>query len=383
MIAPLTINMYLPALPAIAGAFGVEVTRIQLSVGLFLLGLGLGQFLGAPISDRYGRRPTALAGTAIVILFTSAILLCRSADQFIMLRLAQGVGAGLAIVNIGAVVGDLFDTQEAARTLSVIGLIQAVARLAAPVLGALLLAGLGWKSIFHGLVLYCAGLVVLLWLRLPETVVPATSGRDQSLLRSGVRSYGRVFRLTRALGYAVCLSFSTGCLFVYLTDAAFIYMAWFDLGPSAFSGVLALNVSAVALFTALNFGLLRRHAAHRIVPVACAAQCVTTGLLLAHVTLMTPSLPVVIVLVMASMGVAGLIIGNAGACFLAYFPGIRGTASGVAGSTQFVVGGALGTGLGIVHSGTLATTGLVVTGSSLAAALALVFAKPVADGTDP
>lgn len=376
VFAPLGANAYLPALSEIGGAFGVDLPRIQLSVAVFLLGLGLGQFSAAPVSDRHGRRPTALAGTAIAAAATIGILLCRSADQFTALRLAQGFGAGVAVVNIGAVVGDLFDTRGAARMLSVIGLVQAVARLAAPFVGAALLAAFGWRSVFGALLAYCAFLGLLLWLKLPETVPPAARAGRPPIVRNAIRGYGQVLGRTRALGYAACLSFSSGCLFVVLTDAAFIYMDWFGLGAGAFSGLLALNGAAMALCTILNVRLLDKHPAHRIVRVACGAQCIAACTLLGHVAVATPSLPLVSALIAAWMGLAGLIIGNAGACFLAHFPNLRATAAGVAGSIQFAAGGVLGIALSVLHTGTLATTAIGFALCACAAAAALTSARP-------
>jgi DHA1 family bicyclomycin/chloramphenicol resistance-like MFS transporter len=380
--APLAINMYLPALPEIAVGFGVDVPGIQLSVGLFLLGLGMGQFSGAPLSDRYGRRPTAIAGTALVAISLVGILLCQSADRFMALRLAHGFGTGVAIVNIGAIVGDLFTTQEAARALSVISLIQAGVRLAAPVAGAALLTTFGWRSIFQVLLVYSALLGLILWLKLPETVPSAGRGHPE-IFRRAIRGYIRIFGRPGALGYAACLSLTTGCMFAFLADAAFIYMEWFGLDTGAFSGLLALNVAAMAVCSILNVRLLKRHAADRITRVACGAQCLAACALLAHVTLMTPSLPVVVALLTASMGVPGLIIGNAGACFLGHFPDLRATASGATGSILFLVGGALGTGLGILHTGTLATIAVVLTLCACIAAAAMTFATPPPEVATP
>lgn len=381
-IAPLAINMYLPALPEIAAGFGVDVPGIQLSVGLFLLGLGLGQFFGAPLSDRYGRRPTAIAGTALATASVVGILLCQSADQFMALRLAQGFGTGVAIVNIGAVVGDLFATQEAARALSVISLVQAGVRLAGPVAGAAVLAAFGWRSIFHVLLAYSALLGLILWLKLPETV-PCAGRGHAAIVRRAMRGYIRVFARTRARGYAICLGFSTGCMFAFLADAAFIYMEWFGLGAGAFSGLLALNVAAMAVCSILNVRLLKTHSADRIARAACGAQCLAACALLGHVTLTTPSFPVVVVLLTASMGLPGLIIGNAGACFLRYFPDLRATASGAAGSIQFLVGGALGSAMAILHAGTLATFAAALTVCACTAAAALTFATPPPEVATP
>ncbi len=91
MVVPLAINLYLPALPEIALVFGVDVPRIQVSLGVFLLGLGLGQFAGAPVADRHGRRATALTGMAIFAIGTAGILFSDSFELFIVLRTLQGM----------------------------------------------------------------------------------------------------------------------------------------------------------------------------------------------------------------------------------------------------------------------------------------------------
>lgn len=375
---PLALNMYLPALPEISVRFGIGVPRIQLSLPVFLLGLGVGQLAAAPVSDRHGRRPTALAGVAVFGLATIGILLCRSADQFMSFRLVQGVGMGIATVNIGAVAGDLFDTGGAARTFSLLGAVQALARLAGPIFGALLVGALGWRSIFLALLLYGVVLAVVLWSRLPETVSVANRPTG-TLFGHAIQGYRTVFLRSGGLGYAFCLCFSTGCMYVYLTDAAFIYMEWFGVGPRLFSGLLAANVVAFALCAIWNIRLLKRHPAHRILPVACGVLLVPACALLAHATLMTASLPVVAALLLLCVGVQGLIVGNAAACFLAHFPNVRGAASGIVGSLQFLAGGALGAGLSMVHTATLTTAGAAVTLTAAGAVVALAFAKPAAD----
>lgn len=293
-------------------------------------------------------------------------------------RLLQGIGAGVATVNISPVVGDLFDTGGAARMFSLLFAVQAIARLAGPILGVLLVSALGWHSVFVALLVYCVVLGGLLWLRLPETV-SASNRPSRSLLGHALHGCRRVFVRSPALGYAFCLCFSTACMYVYLTDAAFIYMEWFGVGPGAFSGLLAMNVIAFAIWAIWNVRLLKRHPAHRIAPVGCGVLLLLACALLAHVTLMTPSLLVVGALLLLSMGVQGLIVGNVAACFLAHSPDVRGGASGIVGSLQFLVGGALSRALSIVHTATLTTAATALTLGTLGALVALAFAKPAAD----
>ena len=368
-------NMSLPAMPEIGRAFAVDTPAIQVSLGLFLVGLGVGQIVGASISDRYGRRPSALAGVTVFVLATCGILLCRSADQLSAVRFVQGTGAGLAAVNLWAVVGDLFDTQEAARKFSVLGMAQAAGHLAGPIAGAILAAAFAWPSIFWVLLVYGALLLLVLWRRLPETVADA-SGPHRAFARVALEGFGRVLGRPRAMAHALCLSLAAGCTFVVLTDAAFVYMEWFGVSSQRFSLLLVLNTVGFALCTQLNLRVLERRPAERIVPWACGGQCAATVLLLAHVTLMTPSLWVVIALLLVAVGLVGFMMANATALFLAHFPDIRGTASGVAGSLPFLVGGAVGTALSFAHDGTLRTTALGMTVCAMLAALANAFAAP-------
>ncbi|MXV95276.1 MAG: multidrug effflux MFS transporter [Gemmatimonadetes bacterium] len=378
MVVPLAINLYLPALPEIALAFGVDVPGIQVSVGVFLLGLGLGQFAGAPIADRYGRRSTTLTGMAIFAIGTTGILFSGSYEAFIVLRTLQGLGAGVAFVNIGAVVGDLFERQHGARMLGAISAIQAVPRLIGPISGAALAIAFGWRSTFLLLLLYCLAVGYVLWLWLPETVPQTGRAPERPLLRQAIRGYRKALGHTRALGYVFCLACSTACLLVYVNDGAFIYTVWFGLSPTRFSGFLAANVVALVLGVAINFRLLRKHEAHLVTRKACVVQCLATCALLAHVTLMTPTLPIVVALLMVSSGVLGMITGNSAACYLEYFPGIRATASGVAGSLQFLLGGAAGTALSVLHTGTLATAAIASTLCAFLSILALAGARPAA-----
>ena len=381
ILTPLAVNLYLPALPDIGDWFGVDIQRIEVSVGLFFLGLGAGQLIGAPISDRYGRRPSTMLGLALFVASTIAILLAGSAEQFVAFRFLQGLVLGIATVNVAAVIADLSDTQGAARLLSLVHAVLSAGHIVAPIAGAALIGAFDWRSTFVVLLLYCLPLGTLLWIRLPETVSRAER-RDRPILREALRGYRTVLGHPRAMAYAVCLSFATGATFVYLTDAAFLYMEWFGLGPTRFGMLLALSTVAVVIATGLNVRLLRKHRADRIVPFACAFQCITALLLLAHVALMTPSLPVVVALLIAATGSQGFIGGNAGACLLAYFPHHRATASAIVGSTPRLVGGAIGTGLSVVHFGTPVATAAGIAGCALVAGVAIVFARP-ADSDDP
>ncbi len=278
------------------------------------------------------------------------------------------------MVNVGAIVSDFFDAQDAARTFNSIGAITVLAPLVAPVIGAALIEFFDWHSVFVFLLLYCAGLAWFMSRKLPETVAQ-NARRDGSLIGQAFRGFVQVFSRTEAMGYALCMGFTMGCMFVFLTDSAFVYMDQFGVSPRVFTVLFGANIASIWACNRLNRQLLKTIEAARIIPVACGVQLAAATLFWIHVTTMEPSLYVVGPLLMVSVGVLGLAVGNSIACFLAHFPKIRGTASGVSGSFQFALGGVLGTVIGIVHDGTLATTGAGMCLSALVANVALSFAR--------
>ena len=375
-MAPLAMNVDLPALPTIGALFGVDIQTIEAAVSLFLLGVAAGQIAGAPLSDRYGRRPVALAGAAIFVAATLAIAVSTSATAFVALRFVQAFGGGAAAVTTGAIVGDLFAAHQAARALNAIGVMVILAPALAPAIGAGLLEGFSWQAIYVFLLLY--GLVVWLvvWRRLPETVSPASrSGR--SLLRQTLDSFGKIARQTPALGYALCMSLAMGTLFVFLTDAAFVYMDRLGASSRLFAILSALNMVALILGNRVNRLLLKTIRPDRIIPFASGFQVLAVVALWCHVSFMAPRLVIVAPLVMAASGVLPCIIGNATASFLAWFPESRGAASGVTGTLPSLFGGLFGLALGVIHDGALATTAAVMAFSAVLGLLALIPARPV------
>lgn len=377
-LAPFSIDTYLPAIPRIARDFASDIQLIEASISTFLIGLAIGQIIGAPMSDRLGRRPTAFWGLAVFVIAGVGIFVCRSTEQLLVLRLVQALGAGLTIVNANAVVGDLFKPQDVARMFNTIALILMAAPLVAPVVGAVLLEWLGWRSVFAFLALYGVGAAVVTARLIPETV---TSGKSSdgftAIAHSAVRSFGLVLSRRRAMGFTLCGGFAAGCMFVYLQDSAFVYMDTLGLSASMFPVVFGANIVAMIAFNRLNRLLLKSYEPHRIAPWGCAIQVSMCALFLAAALSMEPALAVVMPLLMLAVGCITIIVGNCMACFLEHFPENRGVASGVAGSIQFALGGALGAVVGFVHDGTLVTTSAgMLLSACVSAAFLLGAARP-------
>lgn len=356
-LAPFSIDTYLPAIPRIARDFAADIQVIEASISTFLMGLAIGQLIGAPMSDRIGRRPTAFRGLTVFVLAGAGIFVCRSAEQLLVLRFVQALGAGLTIVNTSAVVSDLFEPRDVARMFTTIALILMTAPLAAPAVGAVLLELLDWRSVFAFLALYGVGAAVVFARSIPETVkAEENSDGLAAAAADALRSFGAVLSRGRAMGFTLCGGFAAGCMFVYLQDSAFVYMDTLGVSASVFPVVFGANIAAMIAFNRLNQVLLKTREPQRIALGGCIVQVAMCVLFLASSLLTEPSLAVVMPALMFGVGCITIIIGNCMACFLAHFPENRGVASGVAGSIQFALGGTLGAAVGAVHDGTLVTT---------------------------
>jgi len=150
-LSPLAIDMYLPAMEAMAGDLQTSIHLVELSVSSYLLGFALGQLGGGPLSDRYGRRPLIITGLVLFALSSAALMLTTSLEALLALRFLQAIGGGLATVNSSAIVRDRFQGADVAKTLSLVSMIMMLAPLVAPMLGALTLSFAGWRTIFQTL----------------------------------------------------------------------------------------------------------------------------------------------------------------------------------------------------------------------------------------
>ena len=211
-IMPFSIDAYLPALLDIAAGLNADIHQVEKSLSSFMLGVAAGQLIGGSLSDIKGRRNIALGGLSIYVLASAALVFVQTADQLLVWRMVQALGAGMSAVVAGAVVRDNYQGREAAKMFALIGIIVMTAPLIAPLFGSLLHSVAGWRSIFAFLFAYAALVVFLLYRFLPQFKAAEPITKTQ-LLHIGTR-YRNVFRNRAALGFlfdcvferiAVCL----------------------------------------------------------------------------------------------------------------------------------------------------------------------------------
>ncbi|MBV9793959.1 MAG: multidrug effflux MFS transporter [Actinobacteria bacterium] len=336
---PLSLDLYLPALPRVATALHTTAGATQLSVSCCLAGLAAGQFVFGPLGDRFGRRRPLLAGVA---LWTLAALLCAFAPSvaaLVVLRLIQGFGGAAGLVLSRAVVRDLYDNTALARAFAVVALISNITPAVAPVAGGVLLHVMSWRGLF--LVLTGAGVVLLAGTVafLPESL-PARYRQAGSLRATGRLARGLI--ADRLFVRAVsALVLASAMLFIYLSLSSDILQRHYGLSTNDFSAVFAVN--SVGLITAgsTTVRLLRRHSAARLLSVGLAVALAGSAGLCVAVVAGAPVgavLPFLFVCV-ASMG---LITPTATNLAMLNHPEAAGAGSALLGGAQYAVGGLAG-----------------------------------------
>src|SRR5579864_4497261 len=211
---PLSIDMYLPAMPVIGIDLRGSAGDIQLTLSAFLIAFGFGQIFYGPAGDRFGRRPVILAGLATYIVASIGCAFAAAAEHLVLLRFLQGLAACGGVVLARTMVRDLAERDQAARAMSLMNACSSIAPMLAPLIGGQILWFFGWRAIFWALGLIGVLAWTAAWLRLPETLRPEY--RQPLHLGSVVRRYGELVRHRGFMGYALTGAFQFGALFSFL-----------------------------------------------------------------------------------------------------------------------------------------------------------------------
>ena len=255
---PLSIDMYLPAFPAIAREFGAPIATVQYTVAAYMGGLALGQLLYGPLSDQYGRKPYLLAGLTLYIVASGGCAASSSVASLVGWRVLQAVGGCAGAVLGLAIVRDEFAGNQAARLFSAMLLVMGVAPILAPTVGSVVVAHAGWRLIFWLLAGLAAltGAAVALGLR--ETL-PAARCNPQAVRRA-FHTYGTLLGDRAFVGYALTSGLVLGAMFAYITGSPFVFTQLYGLSTQQYGLLFGLNASGLIAASQLNGWLLRRYA---------------------------------------------------------------------------------------------------------------------------
>ncbi|MGP4017645.1 multidrug effflux MFS transporter [Saccharopolyspora sp. 5N708] len=379
-LGPLTIDMYLPALPAIGNDLHASDSNVQLTLTGTLIGLGLGQLLIGPFSDIVGRRIPLIAGTAVHIVASLACLIAPNIAVLGTLRTLQGVGAAATMVVALAVVRDLFSGRAAATALSRLMLVMGVAPILAPTLGgALLLAG-SWRGVFAALAILGAILLVVAIFALKESLPPER--RQAAEFRPVLRMYRDLITDRDFVLLAIVAALAMSALFSYISGSSFVLQEQFGLNQQAFG--LVFGVGAIALIGASQFNvvLLNRYTPKQIVIGALVAATAAGLVLTVLTTTETGGLFGFIVPLWLVLGAMGFVLPNAPALALSRHGEAAGTAAALLGAGQFGLGALIAPLVGVLGNDGPAMA-ITMTGGAAVALLALGVVVKIDRASEP
>jgi DHA1 family bicyclomycin/chloramphenicol resistance-like MFS transporter len=366
--APLSIDMYLPALPRIAEDLHSSASLIQLTLASCFAGLALGQLITGPLIDHFGRKRPLQLGLALYVLGSLGCALAPNAQALVGLRFVQALGGAVALVTPRAVVRDLWSGADAARTMSRLMLVVGVAPVLAPLLGGFVLEHSGWRTIF--LVLAGVGALALaaVVMTLKETAPPRTGA--PRTMRSRL---GELLGDADFVGPALAGGFAYAAMFAYIAGSPFVFISLHGVEARHFGWFFGVNAVGLVALAQLNRKLVKHLPLHRLLRLAVGLHAVTAvGVLLVAWTgfLGLWGLAASLFLFVSTLGLVGP---NSAAIALERHAAHAGLASAVLGALQFSAAAGASWVVSALNDGTARPMGGVLAGAAALACVAGVF----------
>ncbi len=350
-VGPFAIDMYLPAMPAIATDLGTTMQGVQGTIVSYFIAFGLAQMIYGPWADQAGRKVPMFAG---MVIFAAGTLMCALAPTvgwLIAGRAVQGLGGAAVMVVPRAVIRDLATGHAATRMMAAIMIVISISPMLAPLAGSALLVVADWRWVFWALILAATLSLVLLQTSLPETLAPKDRVPfDWATMKRGFASLitDRTFMVLTFLG-----GFAMASFFVFISTASFVYSGEYGLTPTQFSLAFALN--AVGFFAASQFAanLGQKFGARRVVSVATAGFAAVEIALFLVSTSGFASLPLTMAGLFVGNAFLGLVIPTCMVLALDDHGDNAGLASSLGGTMQMLIGAAMMGGASIFLDGTV------------------------------
>ncbi len=369
-----TIDLYLPTLPAIARDYGTSAAAVQLTLSTFFVGMALGQLFFGPLSDRIGRRPTILIGCAVYVAASLFCALAPTIEALVAGRFFQALGCCAAMVTCRAIVRDRYDHRDSARIFSLLMLVLAIAPLLAPTVGGWIAAAAGWHAVFYAFVAVGVAISAAVGLRLDESRSAATAqaARGQDVLSA----YARLLGHKRLIGYLLVGAANGATLFSYIAASPDLVVNSWGFSESQFGLVFAAIAVGVVGSSQVNRLLLKHRSPDAILAWATLGAA-AAGVALWLVALLDAPVLVVLAAVFVALSSNGLIAANASAGALNVDPLRAGAISGLMGGINFGMGAAASALAAAMYDGTARPLAANVAVALLVAAAAYhLLAKP-------
>ncbi len=328
-------DIYLPALPTMGASLGSSHGSMELTISGYLIGFSLGQLLWGPVGDRYGRRLPVAAGILLFVIGSAGCALADTAWHLVAWRVVQAVGACAGVVLARAMVRDMYDRDAAAKMLSTLIVVMAIAPLIGPLVGGQILAVASWRVIFW--VLVGVGILTLAALfTLPETLPHEQRNREP--LFNAFATYAHLLRQRAILGYAGIGAFFYLGVYAYIAGTPFAYISYYKV-PTQFYGLLFGSVIAgIMAMNMVNTRLVTKLGSDRLLKIGTAGAAVFGVAVAVAGATGWGGLAGLATSLFLFSAMSGLIVANSIAGALARYPEQAGTASALVGAIHYGAG---------------------------------------------
>ena len=372
-VAPISLYMLVPALPVLATTFGRDISIVQMTVSLYMVGIACSQLIMGPLSDKFGRRPVLLAGLALMVAASVACMFADNLPQLIAARFFQALGGATGMVVSRAIIRDLYERERVAAMISLVIAVMMIAQMLSPLSGGLIETAFGWRSIFYVITAASIAVTIAIALALPETRRDRAEG-------SGFR--GDVFGLftSRAfVGFMLCQVLASQIIFAFAGGGPYIVVMQMGRTSAEYGAWFAVPAFAYLIGNIFCVRFAPRHALERLIWFGLALQLAGAGINLAWSLCGFSQVPAFLFCTqMIVMFANAFVMSNSAAGAISVRPDAAGTASGAMGFLQMGVGALVsqfGAYLGGHFSTTLPLTSAIVA-LSIACASTMIFLVP-------
>lgn len=292
-IAPLSTDMYLPALPEMMEDFDVAPSMIQLTLTASMAGMALGQIVAGPVSDEQGRRKPLMIGMLVFAVSSAACVFVKSIYIFLVFRFIQGCSGGAGIVIARAIARDVCKGPALTRFFSMLMLVNGLAPILAPVIGGQILRFSTWEGVF---VLLTVIGVVLTICAIIMTETLSARRRVEGGVFASLKGFKGLFSQKYFMGHCVMQCFGFAAFFAYISGSSFVFQNIYHVSPQVFSLIFGINGIGLMISGALTGRLAGRVEDWKILRTALYVAVIGSVLLLAGFIIHMPLLAVIVIL---------------------------------------------------------------------------------------
>lgn len=368
-LGPLCLDLYLPALPELAADLNTSTVVAQLSLTAGMIGLGLGQLVFGPVSDKLGRRKPLFLSLTLFLIASVWCAFVKDITHLFIARFLQGIAGAGGVVLSRAVARDLYSGYDLTRFFAMLMLVHGLAPIAAPVLGGALLTYMSWRGLFIALAVIGAIVLMLVRGKLQETL-PQERRRPGSIF-SAYAALGRVITQRRFMGLCLTQGFIAAGMFAYIGASPFVLQQIYGLSPQVFSFCFAINSIGLIIAAQVAARLSGRWGEYRVLKLGLLIAALASSSLFISGMLNAP-LVIILIALFFTVLVNSFIGITASSLAMQSLKESAGSGSALIGVTMFTLG-ATSIPLSGIGGTSVQTMTLTILGCYLMAILTFIF----------